>query len=307
MVDSDGAKTVRRIPVLLSRGQRAASGAIGIVLCAVGSAATFVTENQAGSTTLILLGGLGGLLSVTGRVPDRIGREGVVHERDDAPATDLLAELLDDDDLPRALKEHIAQAVSDRLNVAPNTGAPSHLDNDLLERHSDGPIERLNSHAAYVLFEKQALDILAASLPPDLRLRDAKTVARSSGGKPFDAYLEPADALDERWTVAPGTIGVEVKRYRRLGGFYDAMRQIEQGVTAQSVAGAVLIAEHDSPVPEGFEVRYATVRVLHMPPANASADAHSAVLREWRSRLAALSSSLRERTDPSDDRDADIR
>ncbi|MGZ4586804.1 MAG: hypothetical protein ACXVX9_03245 [Mycobacteriaceae bacterium] len=218
-----------------------------------------------------------------------------MHERDDAPAADLLSELLNDDDLPRALKEHIAEAVSDRLAGLPDAVVPRRLDEAPSPARGDGPIERLNSHAAYVLFEKQALDMLAAALPPDLRLRDSKTVPRIPGIGQFDAYVEPVDAPDGRWTLAPGTIGVEVKRYRRLGGFYDAMRQIEQGVATQAIAGAVLIAEHDSPVPQDFEARYATVRVLRMPPAGASTDGYSEVLGEWQSRLTDLTSSLRER------------
>jgi hypothetical protein len=81
---------VRRRAISLSVRQRWASGLVGAGAGGSGAVATFITSNQAGATALMLGGGLGLLMSLTGRVPDRIGREGVVHEAvDEAPARAL--------------------------------------------------------------------------------------------------------------------------------------------------------------------------------------------------------------------------
>jgi hypothetical protein len=107
---------VRRRAISLSTRQRWASGVVGGAAGGGGAVATFITSNQAGATALMLGGALGLLMSLTGRVPDRIGKEGVVHEAvDEAPARALERALtgteLDPDDklkLAEIVQEEVA-------------------------------------------------------------------------------------------------------------------------------------------------------------------------------------------------------
>jgi hypothetical protein len=110
---------VRRRAISLSNRQRWASGLVGGSAAGGGAVATFITSNQAGATALMLGGGLGLLMSLTGRVPDRIGREGVVHEPVDEVPGKALDRALHDPELPHQDRLKLAEIVQEvRQEVA---------------------------------------------------------------------------------------------------------------------------------------------------------------------------------------------
>ena len=112
---TSGDPASRHIPFWLSRAQRVVSGVFGLVLLGGGGSAVFLTDNQAGATTLLLLGGLGALMSLTGRVPERMGREGIAYEPVEVPAaTSAMGELMSDEQ-PHVIREAAAAVYDQQL------------------------------------------------------------------------------------------------------------------------------------------------------------------------------------------------
>lgn len=69
-----------RSPIMLAPWARGISGAVGLLSAGLGGWSVFESSNQAGSTALLLLGAIFLLMALTGRVPDRIGKEGIEHD-----------------------------------------------------------------------------------------------------------------------------------------------------------------------------------------------------------------------------------
>ncbi|NHE67788.1 hypothetical protein G9U53_26130 [Rhodococcus sp. D-46] len=67
-------------PISLNKRARTASGLLGLAFGLAGGYSVFANTNQAGSTALLLLGGIFLLMMLTGRVPERIGKDGIEHE-----------------------------------------------------------------------------------------------------------------------------------------------------------------------------------------------------------------------------------
>ncbi|MBH5144222.1 MULTISPECIES: hypothetical protein [Rhodococcus erythropolis group] len=80
MTDNEPARVTR--PITLEPLARTASGLLGLASSVAGGYSVFANTNQAGSTALLLIGGLFLLMMLTGRVPERIGKDGIVHDRD---------------------------------------------------------------------------------------------------------------------------------------------------------------------------------------------------------------------------------
>jgi len=156
-------------PVLLSRWGRLAAGAFGTASVGGGGAAVFLTENQVGSTALLVLGSVALLMSLTGRVPDRISREGIDYH----PATEVVKNLLTDESTPEPVREVVAVAVQEEADRAS------------LRRD-----DNLSAHAAAVLFEAHVLRSLAAVPRPGGTsfIFDARTA-----GIQVDGVLYPLD------------------------------------------------------------------------------------------------------------------
>jgi hypothetical protein len=106
-------------PILLSDRQRWASGMGGAVIGGGGAFATFITSNQAGATALMLVGGLGLLMSLTGRVPDKIGKEGIVHDpveqASEKATTRAMGRAITDPELDDSAKLKLANLVSEEV------------------------------------------------------------------------------------------------------------------------------------------------------------------------------------------------
>lgn len=77
MTDNEPARVTR--PITLEPLARTASGLLGLASSVAGGYSVFANTNQAGSTALLLIGGLFLLMTLTGRVPERIGKDGIVH------------------------------------------------------------------------------------------------------------------------------------------------------------------------------------------------------------------------------------
>jgi len=172
------AAPIRRRAVLLTRWQSLSASIIGISASGAGGAAVFVTDNQAGSTALLLFGGLALLIGVTGRVPDRIGKEGVNYEPVD-PATKAVENVLSDDSVPLELKEVVASAVRDEVDRWQLTSLRS-------TRSQISPSDRLSAQADAVLFEAAVRDVIQAALPPEAIF----ATSVRSGGREFDGIIE---------------------------------------------------------------------------------------------------------------------
>lgn len=197
---------LRRQAILLSPTQRWFSGLFGLAASGGGAAAVFITSNQAGATTLLLAGALGLLMALTGRVPDRIGREGIIHEPVDAPATRALGELLADPELDAEAKARVAQAVQEEFKVVD----PTPIDRSNLTRLASPrtPITGtwLRSVSSAILYEHAVLAALGQVLPRGARLLRAPAAPRE-----VDALIEP---IEEQHQRHPRSLAVEVKSTR---------------------------------------------------------------------------------------------
>lgn len=67
-------------PIELKERFRWAAAAVGLVAGGAGGYSVFATTNQAGSAILLLLGGLSLLIALTGRVPEKMGKDGAVYQ-----------------------------------------------------------------------------------------------------------------------------------------------------------------------------------------------------------------------------------
>lgn len=141
---------------MLSKWQRISASLIGIGASVAGATAVFISENQAGSTALLLLGALGFLLGITGRVPDRIGKDGVNYDPVD-PATKAVEHVLSDDSVPLDIKETIALAIREELDKRQESRS--------LRTVKEYSNERLSAQANSILFESSVREILRGFAP----------------------------------------------------------------------------------------------------------------------------------------------
>jgi hypothetical protein len=189
----------RRYAILLSDRQRWASFIVGAVAGGGGAVATFITSNQAGATALMLGGALGLLMSLTGRVPDRIGREGVVHEAvSEAPARVLL-EVLKDTELDESDRLKIAETLQEETA----TGEPAQ---DVFWRDAAGSASvqvALRDASEALIYENAVKEALPVALPVGARHRK-----RHGGDLLVDFVI---DRQDESAAEPDKSIAVEVK------------------------------------------------------------------------------------------------
>ena len=169
---------ILRQAVLLTKWQRLSAALIGLCASGAGGSAVFLTDNQAGSTALLLFGGLALLIGVTGRVPDRIGREGVNYEPVD-PATRAVENVLSDDDVPLELKEVIALAVRDELDRR-------RLDSVRSVQSGNPPSDRLSAQADAILFEAAVRNVIRTAVPPEAVF----VTSVRTGSREFDGIIQ---------------------------------------------------------------------------------------------------------------------
>lgn len=175
-------------PVLLDRSARTATALAGVIASVAGGTAVFVTENQVGSTALLLLGGVFLLMGFTGRVPDRISRDGINYDPVD-PATQAVDNILADSATPMAVREAVVIAVQEELNRRRQLAETS------------GPLStsvppQLSAKLTAFEMEARALDLLRQTQPPDGATLLLNPVIM---GREFDAVLRHrSDADSER-------------------------------------------------------------------------------------------------------------
>jgi hypothetical protein len=108
-------------PMLLTGRQRTLVVAFGLGLTGAGCAAVLVSANDIGSVALLLLGCVAVLIGLTGRVPDRMGREGVAYEQLDGRTTE---EITPDEERDEPERETLMDALRDGLYERTPTELP---------------------------------------------------------------------------------------------------------------------------------------------------------------------------------------
>jgi hypothetical protein len=196
---------VERRPVQLRRWQRWGSGLVGLAAAGGGSVATFLTDNQGGSVALVLVGALGLLMALTGRVPDRIGRDGVVFDPVGESAIRALNSVLSDETVPLAAKAEASLIVegdsgpafspaTQRGELAPERSVADATPPVVSGRQS------LRANVESSLFRYLVTRALeTGELPPGAQVEyDVGEQTQASGGTPIrvriDAVIRTADS-----------------------------------------------------------------------------------------------------------------
>lgn len=161
-----GQPTAHRKPILLTKRQRLSIFSIGSLSLGSGGASVFVTENQAGSTTLLLVGMILLLIGLTGRVPEQIGKEGMAYA-DVSPTESAVDTLMTDQSIPLPVRETVAEVVREEFNKQVSSfsdGASSVRRRELVRKADD------------VLFEAKLMELLERDMPHDLSMARASDV-----------------------------------------------------------------------------------------------------------------------------------
>ena len=142
-------------PIVLAGWQRVVCATFAFSVTGTGAYATLYVGNQGGSVALILLGGLGLLVALTGRVPERIGRDGVMYDAIGEQAKQELAEVMVDEQIPVESRARVAERVLEHQGLSlENVSSPAPF----------GALQR-SIHAA--LFEAAVLEQLKVLRLPD--------------------------------------------------------------------------------------------------------------------------------------------
>ena len=216
-------------PIRLRSWQRGASAIVGAVGAGAGSVATFTTTNQAGSIALLLVGGLGLLMALIGRVPDRIGREGVVFEPVPEAVVDALVSFYENEDVPLSAKAEARDILGADLDSDQRAPSPtsahvprSEVGSETQTWTSSSSSERrsLQLRADSSLLRYAAQQALqTVRLPPNMRVMlDVPEQTLSAGGTPIQVRLDAI--VGEPNAGRPSQIAVEIltplKRSRSL-------------------------------------------------------------------------------------------
>ncbi|OLF13591.1 hypothetical protein BU204_26460 [Actinophytocola xanthii] len=159
--------------------QRWTAAVGGAALGVAGGLAVFVTDNEVGATALLFLGGLALLMSLTGRVPDRIGKEGMSYEVV-GPVEQAVKNVLADEAVPIATREVVAEAVR------------YEFDHRVTSKPAPGRQLELSTRVNAVLLESKVLRALEAVVP------NGKVVDRGVpvAGLEVDAVVRDEGAAD---------------------------------------------------------------------------------------------------------------
>lgn len=165
---ADGAPQEYRA-IMLGKRIRWASCLLGLTAGGAGGYSVFVNTNQAGSTTLLLLGGIFLLFALTGRVPERIGKDGLDYKptAEDAAAQDAVNELLDSD--LDAVRAATAEAFSRSLEIQRETSAstPEHVRPAPVPGRQTYSVSETTSKARAIQLEQSIENLLIGHFSPD--------------------------------------------------------------------------------------------------------------------------------------------
>jgi hypothetical protein len=202
MSDTDKAGEPRRQAILLTKRQQWASGLVGGSAAGGGAVATFITSNQAGATALMLGGALGLLMSLTGRVPDRIGKEGVVHEPVDQVPGKALDRALNDPELPQQDKLKLAKIVQE---VRQDVGDEPTWTSRITRLPEMPPVigEAVRAASDALIYQDRVKEILRTAQPQGWRIVDEDRAL----DRGLDFIIEP----DVDHPAPERSIAIEVK------------------------------------------------------------------------------------------------
>lgn len=180
---------------MLDTWARSVAGVAGIGSAGLGAWSVFMNTNQAGSAALLLFGALFTLMSLSGRVPDRISKDGVEHLTTAAEqaTAETVTELLESPEARAETAETVMKNWAEKIESLTRMGGGGQL-TDVSDRNI-----RL---AREILLEEG----VRAALDADFSVQ---------------ASPRPARAVDLTVSVGDGKrVGVEV----RLGGQHQSAR-----------------------------------------------------------------------------------
>lgn len=239
--------------MLLKTPIRWAAGLVGLISGGAGGYSVFANTNQAGSATLLLLGGVFFLVALTGRVPEKIGKDGVnyqptVRDRTNARVVDAL--LADPEpEVQRAAAATYAETRSSveqalRMEISARNVSREHLTpSATLDARYDENLAR----ARAINLEGNILELLHSRLP------SAYPVGTEDGKAP--TRLDLALTLPGR---SPVGIDVKARTIRQ-----EELHKLERRIEGSGLGGLVVVeAVHHavSPVRKVFSPSITVIR-----------------------------------------------
>lgn len=205
---------VTHSPITLTPWARRSSGVVGVVSAGLGAWSVFLNTNQAGSAALLLLGALFILMAMSGRVPDRITKEGIEHDSVSEAFEDLL-----DHGSPEVKKE-AAEALIRKASESVNTASPPPATEEPVGSRN----RRLQTMARYINLESSVVDAIQQEFhtaEDDRVWRDLDCVVLENGHAP---------------------IGVEVKAVGDPRNLRRATLRLAELVKAEKIGAGVIVS-----------------------------------------------------------------
>lgn len=203
---------VTNSPITLAPWARRSSGTVGVALAGLGTWSVFLNTNQAGSAALLLLGALFILMAMTGRVPDRISKEGIEH---DSVVGRAFEDLLANPEVKKEAAEALIHASEE--SASPATPSPA------AEEPVGSRGRRLQSMARYVKLEGNVVDAIRQEFPveeDERTWRELDCVVLRDDGPP---------------------VGVEVKAVSHPGNLRQVINRLEAHVSSGKIAAGVIV------------------------------------------------------------------
>lgn len=226
----------RRGPITLSTPQRVSTSIFGVVAAAAGSVAVFVTENQIGSTALISIGALAFLVGIVGRFPDKISKEGVEYHQLEVQAEmgraaiDAVTSVVNDESLPRDMRDIVASTVGEEVQRTTRAGAANRA------------TDRVQKSLKRTLFERDALAFISAHIPDGTTLFTDYAVGDPPDNWRIDAIIAPD--IPEFVTLSQGVL-LEIKYVESFS--YTTTKILLERVASVRPGGFLYVIEFELP------------------------------------------------------------
>lgn len=195
----------------LSRWQRIGTGALGLTFSGGGGASVFLTDNQAGSAALVVVGALALVSAIVGRYPRTVGKDQVSWGEDpyEEAAAEVLTTQISDEAIPideRADLANQIEAVAERI-IETQRGLQQELRSGVrsVGGRLSGEGRLLAGASRGALAEQQAAEVLRKRLGDQYKveaLRDHRydfLVTDPATGRAF--------GVDIKWISSPVRLG----------------------------------------------------------------------------------------------------
>nr|WP_192817832.1 hypothetical protein [Rhodococcus sp. JVH1] len=194
-----------------------------MVSASLGGWSVFASTNQAGSTALLLLGAVFLLMAMTGRVPDRIGREGIEHDSIEEKTVKDALEF----GSPGTQRE-VAELLNSNAREVRRWTAPT----ETLVTPADS--SRAQALARIISLEEAVASVIATTVAPPFTVERDVQVGKSPQlhGATVDIVINRGDALP---------IGVVVLAGPRTAKSGHVLKQLNEMVAEGSLAHAIIV------------------------------------------------------------------